>query len=39
MEINGVQLQDLEPEKLAQIIAEGNPMLVSSLTPDLFYSI
>ncbi|XP_038139189.1 interleukin-1 family member A [Cyprinodon tularosa] len=27
MEINGVQLQDLEPEKLAQIIAEGNPML------------
>ncbi|MEQ2292637.1 hypothetical protein AMECASPLE_025023, partial [Ameca splendens] len=27
MEINGVDLQDLEPEELAQRISEGNPML------------
>lgn len=30
MQINGKDLQDLTPEELAQMLAEGNPMLVSS---------
>ncbi len=30
MQINGLDLQDLTPEELAQALAEGNPMLVSS---------
>lgn len=32
MQINGVDLQDLTPEELAQMLAEGSPMLVSSQT-------
>lgn len=30
MQINGLDLQDLTPEELAQMLTEGNPMLVSS---------
>lgn len=30
MEINGTDLEDVAPEELAQMLAEGNPMLVSS---------
>lgn len=30
MQINGADLQDLTPEELAQMLAEGSPMLVSS---------
>jgi len=29
MEINGVDLQDLTPDELAQTLSKGNPMLVS----------
>uniref|UniRef100_A0A3B3UTF5 Interleukin-1 beta n=1 Tax=Poecilia latipinna TaxID=48699 RepID=A0A3B3UTF5_9TELE len=32
MEINGVDLQDLEPEELANMISEGNPLLVCQLS-------
>lgn len=32
VQINGMALQDLTPEVLAELLAEGNPMLVSSCT-------
>lgn len=32
MQINGVTLQDIIPEELAEMLAQGNPMLVSSWT-------
>lgn len=37
MEINGRDLQDLPPEELAQLLAEDNPMLVSSWASTLAY--
>lgn len=30
MQINGINLQDLTPEELAHMLADGNPKLVSS---------
>ena len=40
MQINGMDLQDLTPEELAQLLAKDNPMLVSSwassLAPNTF---
>lgn len=32
MQINGIDVQDLTPEELAQMLADGNPKLVSSGT-------
>lgn len=37
MEINGVDLRDLEPEELAKMIAEGNPLLVRQLAPIQYF--
>lgn len=37
MEINGVDLQDLEPEELAKMISEENPLLVCQLAPIQFF--
>lgn len=38
MKVNDRDLQDLPPEELAQILAVGNPKLVSSLFCTLFYN-